>query len=442
MDSATKQIYGEPGPGRVKVGSFEHFVAAPSSTAASDNAEIKKEVEKAVETATKDLPTVNTKGKLEIKSKDGDFKWRLKGRIHVNAGTYGNDNSSSGQNTDFRNGAEIRRARLALQATLWKHWGLKLQYDFAGGGGAAGLRDALMSYHNDELWPVLFTWGQFKEYLGLESFGSSNDITFIERALPSRAFSPPDARRLGVGAHTYGHDLWTLGLGFYGQNAAGEGIGDVPVTGDNPFVFAGRTTLSPIHSDDTVVHLGVGGSYVAPDNTTRFRERPEMRPGTQRLVDTGILSNVNSVTRIVAEAAGVYGPVSLQGEYTYAKVYRNGGFSSPDFDGWYIQGSWIMTGESRIYDFEDGVFKNPKPSTIVGQGGIGAWEIAARYSDLDLNGSNVNGGREQNFTLGLNWYPAPNFKFMANYVSVLGLKGGQFNGATPDGFVMRGQVIW
>lgn len=442
MDTETKQIFGEPGPGRVKVGSFERFVESAPEAAPVDKEEVKQQVEKAVAEATKDIPEVNTKGKLEIKSKDGDFKWRLKGRIHVNAGVYGDDTADSGQSTDFQNGAEMRRARLALEATLWRYWGLKLQYDFAAGAGTAGLRDAYITYYNDAAWPVLVTVGQFKEYLGLESLGSSNDITFIERALPSRAFSPPDARRLGIGLRTHGHDLWTLGMGFYGKNADSEDLGGAPVDQDNPFVFAGRVTLSPIHTESQFVHFGFGGSYLAPDNTTRIRERPELRPGTQRLVDTGLLANVDNVTRLVAEAAGGYGPFSLQGEYTYADVDRKNGFSNPNFDGWYIQGSWILTGESREYEFEDGIFKNPKPASIVGQGGIGAWEIAARYSQIDLNSKDINGGREENFTIGLNWYPAPNFKFMANYVNVLNVSGGAFAGAEPDGFLMRGQVIW
>lgn len=116
--------------------------------------------------------------------------------------------------------------------------------------------------------------------------------------------------------------------------------------------------------------------------------------------------------------------------------------SDPDFDGWYVQGSWILTGESRGYDFKNGTFKNPKPNSIVGQGGYGAWEIAARYSRLDLNDADVDGGREENFTAGINWYPTPTFKFMANYVNVLNVKGGSFTGAEPEGFLLRGQVVW
>lgn len=153
------------------------------------------------------------------------------------------------------------------------------------------------------------------------------------------------------------------------------------------------------------------------------------------------MTNADGVTRLGAEAAAIYGLFSLQGEYMRADVARNN-LPDPGFDGWYVQGSWILTGEPRIYDFRFGTIKNPKPKSIVGSGGIGAWEFAFRYSGLDLNSKGVNGGKEDNITVGLNWYPHPNFKFMANYVNVLNVKGGQFAGAEPQGYLMRAQVTW
>lgn len=441
MDSKTKQIYAEPGPGRVRLGSFERVDEAAGKPAVAEK-QIREQVKKEVQAATKDLPEVNTKGKLEFKSRDGNFKWKIGGRIHAQAGIYDNDRADNGTPTDFNNGADLRRARINIAAQLWKAWHFKLQYDFAGSGGVdAGLRDAFISYHNDQVWPFALTVGHFKEYFGLSSMSSSNDITFIERALPTRVFMAPDARRLGIGLATHGHDLWTLAAGFYGKNASGEDIGGVEVERSDPAVFSGRFTLSPIHTNGRVLHLGASGSWLSLDDTTRFRERPELTPGTTRLIDTGTLPNVDSMIRLGAEALAIYGPFSLQGEYVRTEVDRKR-LSDPDFDGWYVQGSWILTGESREYDFKYGTFKNPKPNSIVGQGGYGAWEIAARYSRLDLNDADVDGGREENFTAGINWYPTPTFKFMANYVNVLNVKGGNFSGAEPEGFLLRGQVIW
>ena len=46
----------------------------------------------------------------------------------------------------------------------------------------------------------------------------------------------------------------------------------------------------------------------------------------------------------------------------------------------------------------------------------GAFQIAARVSTLDLNDSDIRGGQELNFTLGLNWFLLANLRLSANYV--------------------------
>ncbi|MGH8585786.1 MAG: OprO/OprP family phosphate-selective porin [Gammaproteobacteria bacterium] len=399
------------------------------------------EIKQAAET----LPKVETKEKLEIATPDGAFKWRIGGRLHTDAAFYNND-TGTGDTTTLSSGADIRRARLALEATLYRNWQLKLEYDFAGAADVDdGIRDAYLRYLYTAGWPASITVGQFKEYLGLESITSSNEISFIERALPSRTFNDvaggSDGRRLGVGLNTFGHNVWTASAGVFGRNASGE-------TGDDdesdPVGFVGRLTLSPWHTENRALHLGVAGSWFSPGDghTVQIRSRPEARVGADRLVDTGAF-DAEDLNRYGLEAAGVYGPFSLQGEYLLADVNREEA-GNPDvgFDGWYVMGSWVLTGESRRYDFEEARFKNPKPKGIVGKGGIGAWELLARYSSLDLNDEDIDGGKEDNFTFGINWYPTPNFRFMANYVRVLDLEGGDFDGAEPDAFLLRAQAYW
>jgi phosphate-selective porin OprO and OprP len=318
------------------------------------------------------LPKTDTKDKLEISSPEGDFKWRLGGRIHTDAAFYDNDTSTTGEPTGLDSGADIRRARLALKGTLWRNWLFEIEYDFAESGEIdEGLRDAYLRYLLKIPQPFAFTVGQFKEYLGLESWSSSNDLTFIERALPSRAFSPPSARRLGVGVSTYGHDLWTLSAGVYGKNASGEDIGGVEIEDDpDPLVFVGRLTFSPLHTETRVVHLGASGSWLGSgNNLVEFREQPEADIGAERLIDTGEF-DADTITRYGVEALAIYGPFSLQGEYLLAHVNRELP-SEPDvsFPGWYVYGSWILTGESRRYEFEEGEFKNPKPGVWLARAG-------------------------------------------------------------------------
>lgn len=416
-----------------------------------------------VQAAAKTLPKIDTRGKLEIATPDGAFSWRLGGRVHLDSAWYGNDRGRF-RRTSLADGTEFRRARMDVTATLWRAWQLKLQYDFAG-SGAAGIRDAYLRYNQAAgHLPWYAMVGNFKEPFSLEEYTTSNGITFIERALPN-AFAP--SRKIGMGAGTWGHDLWSFQAGVFGESVAPEnnqpgcsaqidaGTGRItPCTGDDGegYAVAGRFVVSPWHSEaaDRVLHFGVATEYRLPDEGegVRLRQRPESNLA-DRLIDTGTLTGVDDTVKVGLEAAGNYGPFSLQGEYMFTDVERENNLAAPSFDGWYVMGSWILTGESRVYKFPDGTFDNPKPRGIVGQGGIGAWELVARVSELDLNDRDgltaFNGGEMRNVTAGLNWYPTPNFKFMANYTRVLDLADadvGSFDGVEPEIFALRAQAHW
>jgi phosphate-selective porin OprO and OprP len=392
-------------------------------------AEVKKDVEKQVAEATKNVPQVKTKGKLEISSQDGDFKWRLGGRIMADVALYDEDN------TDLGSGTEFRRARLYMSGTVWKYWDFKSQFDFAEDGVSG--KDIYMRYTGFK--PAKITVGNFKEQFSLEELTSSKYITFLERALPI-AFAP--SRNMGVGIHTYFADMVTVAAGVFG-----EGVSDSPSNTSEGYGTTGRVTFSPVHEKSRAVHLGGGVSWRTPDdrNTLRFRTRPESHISSTRLVDTGTLSGVDDYWRYNLEAAAVLGPFALQGEYFNTDVNRKSGFGSDlDFGGYYIQGSWFLTGESRNYKWTDGAFSGIKPKGVVGKGGIGAWQVGARFSNIDLTDNTVIGGEEDNFTFALNWYPNANLRFMANYVHVLDLDrpGNVLDGSEPSAFQIRSQIHW
>jgi phosphate-selective porin OprO/OprP len=128
----------------------------------------------------------------------------------------------------------------------------------------------------------------------------------------------------------------------------------------------------------------------------------------------------------------------VQAEYNQTQLQRS---SSPDlkFDGWYVFTSYFLTGESRPY--KKGVFDRIKPLHAVGNGGIGAWELAARYSTADLNDADIYGGEIDNATLGLNWYTTDNVRFSANYIRVLDVNrpGSDVDGIDGDILALRAQ---
>ncbi len=201
---------------------------------------------------------------------------------------------------------------------------------------------------------------------------------------------------------------------------------------DQGWGLAGRATYAPWHQDNRALHLGLSTNYrrVNAGDFLRFKTEPESHKSEVEFLDTGkrAIDDAESLARLGLEAAGVWGPFSLQGEYLRAAVARRGDASDLDFDGWYVQGSWFLSGESRHYKFEKGAFGRVHPLST-----WGAWELAARYSTVDLGDGPIIGGRERNLTLGVNWYLNPRVRLMANYIRVENDDDARDNGTLTSG---------
>jgi phosphate-selective porin OprO/OprP len=334
---------------------------------------------------------------VNVSSDDGKFEMELGGRIQVDGAWYDEDNVD----LDGENGTEFRRARLFVKGTMYDVWDYKAQYDFA--GNETTLKDVYIRYTG---FPFKITVGQFKQPFSLEELTSSKYITFMERAMPVDAFAT--SRRIGVGA-SHASDHWTFAASLYGREEGDD------TDGDQGYGAGARLTWAPWNEKGRVLHLGAAGAWEDPnDNNVRFRTRFETHKTSTRLVDTGNIPDPDSFTRYGAEAATVLGPFSLQGEYIGVAASSNDE-SDPDFNGWYVYGSWFLTGESRAY--KKGAFSRVTPKSTVGKGGgIGAWELAVRYSTIDLDDADTLGGEEDNITIGVNWYATKYVRFMANYV--------------------------
>ena len=199
-----------------------------------------------------------------------------------------------------------------------------------------------------------------------------------------------------------------------------------------------------------LLHLGAAGSTaLRPDQTTplEFSSMPEIHLAS-KFVDTGAMTNVHDYELYSEEAAFVYGPFSAQGEYAQVQVQRIAA-SGLTFNAVYGYISYFLTGEHRGYNRPGGVFDRVHPlhnlgSNKDGRRGWGAWELAARYSYIDLNDQNIQGGRMADVTVGLNWYLNPNVRVMLNYIrSHLYdnlTPGKRIDGGDEDIFGLRFQV--
>jgi phosphate-selective porin OprO/OprP len=140
-------------------------------------------------------------------------------------------------------------------------------------------------------------------------------------------------------------------------------------------------------------------------------------------VDTGNIP-ARHFQLLDSEVAWVNGPFSIQSEYALAAVDQIGN-PNVTFDAFMLQASYFLTGESRPYNRYMGIFDRIVPFgnffrvRTQDQGiqmGPGAWEVAARYSWINLTQKNVLGNDLQDFTFGLNWYLNPYLRAKFNYV--------------------------
>ncbi len=357
---------------------------------------------------------VKTKGGIKAKSDDGDFTFQFGGRVMVDAGAVDEDVS------EHDSGTEFRRVRMFAKGTLHHDWGYKVQVDYA--DDEVNLKDAYLKY---KPWGV--TIGQFKQPLSLEELTSSKYITFMERSLPT-VFAT--SHRIGVGINKGGSN-WSAAASIYGGDSADD------EDGQEGYGVGARVTFAPIAEKTRAIHLGLAAAQEEPQDDgddVRFRQRPEFHVTDTRIVDTGTITNVDDTTRYGVEAAGVFGPFSVQAEYLAVDVSRDSGLQDYDFDGSYVSASWFLTGESRPYSAKKGKFGRVKPKNKK----YGAWELGLRYSTLDLDDADIQGGEEDNITLGLNWYATPNVRIMANYIDVDADVAGVDD--DPNIFAMRAQI--
>lgn len=336
-----------------------------------------------------------------------------RGRIHLDAASYSDDV------VELNDSIRVRRARIGVQGSHGEDWSYQSEIDFAENG--VDFKDMWLR-HNDIAGGRLQI-GQFKVPFSLEELTSSNNITFMERSLPN-VFAL--SRRVGLGWSTVGGRYTASVMGFGQAIGAGDG-------GDEGVGVGGRVTFLPAQGDNGFFHLGVAVMNYEPehsnDETFRFRQRPESRPDGTRLIDTGTITDADDAFAYGLEAAWVGGPVSLQAEYTNTRVKRDG-LPNTELHGWYVFLSYFLTGESRRYS--SGVISGPSV------GDRGAWELALRYSETNLDDAPTPGGRMENITLGLNWYPRSNIRFMFNYIDVSSTRAGVDD--DPSIFQLRTQV--
>ena len=369
-------------------------------------------------------------GKTEPANGKPTQKWS--GRVHYDywafpdADTLPNYLETGDATIAPRDFSGFRRLRFGVQGDVTDTMVYKIEMDFANPSSLA-FKDAYLGW--DEL-PFLqrVQLGNQKRPYGLDTLNSSRYNVFMERPVHIEAFNQ-DARRLGLQSLGVSDDQrWNWRYGnFLMQDHQKNGH---QYSDNYQSELAGRLA-NTIWYDETsggrgYAHWAIAGTAAFPGggDQAHFLTRPESRTSA-KWYDTGVIARGNRYQLLGFEGVVNVGALQVVGEYQTANVERSAG-SNLNFGGGYIYVSYFLTGEHTPWDRKSGTIGRVKPFENFflvnrcsgGHGwGLGAWQVAARYSHSDFSDQDIFGGVGDSFTFGMNWWWTPYSRMQFNYVA-------------------------
>ncbi|MBN9545982.1 MAG: hypothetical protein J0I19_10950 [Alphaproteobacteria bacterium] len=416
-------------------------------------------------------------GRPVIATGDGRFTMGVRVRFQSDFAAFSQDSTHPAGfagPSDLSSGAVVRRAYFGVEGKAYNDFAYEFRLNAGGSnGGSAGasgvpaagegdplLNKAVVTYTGIPNWH--FNVGIIEPAFMFEGTTSSASLMFLERPeidnIAADTFGAGDSRRgIEIGwAKTdalWAGDNLTATATFSGQktgSSANHGNG-----GDENTQVLGRITERLWTNGLSNIQVGVSGAKVLNSGSTtgagggsqaiNLQDRPEVRVDGTRLISTGGIA-AKTADMFAVDLGGNIDNFFLGGEYAQFTLDRQCGaitaannavcasstsvIDHPTFSGWYVEGSWIITGETKAYspsaiNNEVGGFNAPVPSRPFSFSGDswGAFELVARYSNTDLNWhtnqaastsqlAGVLGGQEQVIALGLNWYLNRNVRIM------------------------------
>lgn len=326
----------------------------------------------------------------------------------------------------------FRRLRFGVKGDLPYNMLYKVEMEFAGGNDSE-FRDAYIGWKELPFLQKVLIGNQKRPY-GLDHLNSSRYNVFLERPFVIESFNQ-DARRLGIQSYGVSDDqAWNWRYGVMNQRLVqdeGNYISDHWQS-----QIAGRLANTIWYDEASdgrgYAHWAVAGTWANTDangagtasSEARFRHRPEAR-SENRWLDTGTIADADDYTLLGLEGVVNVGAVQVVGEYQHVNVNRINGTDDAHLKGAYAYVSYFLTGEHIPWDRPSGTLGRVLPfenfflvdRCCGGTGyGMGAWQIAARYSYADFVDADILGGEGESITFGLNWHWTPYSRMQFNYI--------------------------
>ena len=449
---------------------FTGAALAQNAPAESVNDELRREIEEqkqrllvlerklelqqeAATTAAASAPRITASAsRFQVGSTDNSNFIRFRGTLHADNRFFGGESVPETADTFL-----LRRVRPTLEGTFGGIYDFKFMPDFA--GGRSVIVDA---YAAARFKPgAIVTVGKFKPPVGLERLQSSADIRFIERALPTNLVPNRD---IGVQlSGDFGGGAFSYQVGYFngvtdGQNS--DNLTAPDVESDTGGDYAARVFFQPFINSENFnlrgLGFGIGTTWQdVPGNPGNTYLSAYRSPGQQSVfsyrANTATGATPNNATfangerlRLAPQLYYYRGSFGLLGEYTQvdqdvsrtvAGSTRNDTLTNT---AWQVQFSWFVTGEEEAFrGFTPGSTLQP------GKPGWGAFEVVARYHELDVDDDAFAGGansfanpltavtRESAYGVGVNWYPWNTVKLSLNYETTA-FDGGAATGDRAD----------
>lgn len=342
---------------------------------------------------------LSTKGGLSAKTTDGNFAFKIGGRAMLDYNSYDGVMNKAGDTT----GSDLffRRARIEMGGKAYD-WSYYFSYNLTGGGSIEEVRTTYEGLGQ----MAHLTFGQQGESFGLEDTGSSKWFTAIEESMPSNAFDTGNS--VGVKLHGANNAI-TYSLGAYKSAIDSNNDMDTAVTG--------RFVYRPLNDENGLIHLGVGATH-RNGVDARYHALLGVRGGESKTANS-ISAELDNTTGTRddynVELAARFGSFHAMAEYFDGQIDPDSGAGKVKANGYYVQAGYVLTGEQRGYKNATGSFDSIKP-----HGDLGAWEVFARYDNLDVSDSTgaatIAANKANSWTAGVNWYVNPMVKVALNYV--------------------------
>ncbi|RMH03612.1 MAG: hypothetical protein D6702_05485 [Planctomycetota bacterium] len=368
---------------------------------------------------------------LEFTSADGAWILAVHGKLQADFARFQAAPGLARAAGPFRDGSETRRSRLDLRGRAAGTVGWRASADFKSDSGAE-LRDAYLEAKLGTGGAVLRA-GHFRQPFGLENRTSSSTFSFFERSVGNELAPGRDAGLMQHGGWGGGRGTWAAGA-FQETHSDAFGVD----SGDRrDRSLTACLTWLPLDQDDgaRLVQLGASFRHLAPDPAgVSFAERAEAHLGPK--IVAASFPAADRAEQLGLEAAAVLGPASLQAEW-YRTGLAGGTGPTPVLGGGYLQGAWLLTGEHREWKRGDGVPGRIRPASPLAPaaGGTGAWELAARWSWLDLGPG--PGRRVGVASLVLGWHWTAHLKLQLGW-----LHGAAAPAGAADTVMLRLHLDW